>query len=58
MKLQIALDDVTLEQALALLEQVGDDVDIVEVGTPFMMEYGMEPVRRIKERFPLPGGAL
>lgn len=52
MKLQIALDDVTLEQALALLEQVKDDVDIVEVGTPFMMEYGMEPVRRIKERFP------
>ena len=39
MKLQIALDDVTLEQALALLEQVKDDVDIVEVGTPFMMEY-------------------
>ena len=37
MKLQIALDDVTLEQALALLEQVKDDVDIVEVGTPFMM---------------------
>ena len=29
MKLQIALDDVTLEQALALLEQVKDDVDIV-----------------------------
>lgn len=51
-KLQIALDDVTLEQALELLEQVQDVVDIVEVGTPFMMEYGMEAVRKIKNRFP------
>lgn len=52
MKLQIALDDVTMEQALELLAQVEDQVDIAEVGTPFMMEYGMEAVRKIRERFP------
>lgn len=51
-KLQIALDDVTPEAALKLLEKVYDIVDIVEVGTPFMMEYGMEVVRRIKRSFP------
>lgn len=50
-KLQIALDDVTLEEALELLEKVKNHIDIVEVGTPFMMEYGMNAVREIKEQF-------
>ncbi|WP_294730092.1 3-hexulose-6-phosphate synthase [uncultured Faecalibaculum sp.] len=52
MKLQLALDDITLENALNLLETVGDSLDIVEVGTPMVIEYGMEPVRQIKARFP------
>lgn len=51
-KLQIALDDITLDNALILLEKVQDYVDIAEVGTPFMMEYGMDAVRRIKALFP------
>lgn len=51
-KLQIALDDITLVKALILLDKVHNDVDIVEVGTPFMMEYGMEAVRKIKAAFP------
>ncbi|MDO5344758.1 MAG: 3-hexulose-6-phosphate synthase [Lachnospiraceae bacterium] len=51
-KLQIALDDVTMEDAWKLLEKVHAIVDIVEVGTPFMMEYGMEAVRKIKNSFP------
>lgn len=52
MKLQLALDDITLDDALALLDRVQGDVDVAEVGTPMVIEYGMEPVRRIKERFP------
>lgn len=51
-KLQIALDDITLEDALLLLEKIQDYIDIAEVGTPFMMEYGMKAVRRIKSLFP------
>ncbi len=52
MKLQMALDDITLEEALERLEKVQDYVDIVEVGTPMVIEYGMEAVRQIKKRFP------
>lgn len=52
MKLQLALDDITLEQALELVEQVQDYIDIIEIGTPMVIEYGMEPVRRMKQRFP------
>ena len=33
-KLQLALDDVSLENALDLLDQVQACVDIVEIGTP------------------------
>ncbi len=51
-KLQIALDDVMLDEALALLHQIEHVVDIIEIGTPFMMRYGMEAVRMLKQRFP------
>ena len=36
MKLQIALDDVTLEGALELVKKVRDYIDIIEIGTPFV----------------------
>ena len=43
MKLQLALDDITLEDAIALVHRVHDYVDIIEIGTPFVIAYGMEP---------------
>lgn len=52
MKLQMALDDISLAKAINLVEKVQDYVDIVEVGTPMVIQYGMEPVRRIKKQFP------
>lgn len=52
MKLQLALDDITLDAAIELLEKVSDNVDIIEIGTPFLLEYGMEAVRTIKRHFP------
>ncbi|MBO0411088.1 3-hexulose-6-phosphate synthase [Enterococcus hulanensis] len=52
MKLQLALDEHKLEDALAFAERVIDYVDIVEIGTPFVIDSGMEAVRRFKEKFP------
>ena len=51
-KLQLALDFVELEEALALLEKVHSFVDIVEIGTPTIIRYGVEAVRRVKQSFP------
>lgn len=51
-KLQLALDDISLGDALALVEKVQKRIDIVEIGTPFLMEYGMEAVRRFRRQFP------
>lgn len=52
MKLQIALDDITLENAVKLIEEVRNSVDIIEIGTPMVIEYGMKAVRTMKEHFP------
>ena len=52
MKLQIALDEILLEDALALCEKVRGSIDIIEIGTPFIMREGMRAVREFRKRFP------
>jgi 3-hexulose-6-phosphate synthase len=52
MKLQIALDDLTLEEAADLVEKVYDCIDIIEIGTPMILKEGMAAVRRMKTEFP------
>lgn len=52
MKLQLALDDITLDAAVNLLMKVSDNVDIIEIGTPFVIEYGLEAVRTMRRLFP------
>ena len=44
MKLQLALDTLTLEECMTLLQETRGSVDIAEVGTPFIIEEGMRPV--------------
>ncbi len=52
MKLQLALDDIALDDAISLGAKVRPYVDIVEIGTPLIIESGMAPVRALKARFP------
>ena len=52
MRLQIALDMVSMEEALGMAEKIHDIIDIVEIGTPMIIKYGMQPVRCMKESFP------
>lgn len=52
MRLQLALDDIALAEALRLVERVEDCLDIVEIGTPLIIEEGLAPVRAMKARFP------
>ena len=49
MKLQLALDTLTLEECMTLLQETRGSVDIAEVGTPFIIEEGMRPVREFKQ---------
>lgn len=52
MKLQLALDEFGLEEALVFAKQVAEYVDIIEIGTPFVIDEGMRAVRAFKEAFP------
>ena len=52
MQLQAALDTLTLDQCIQLLKDTRGSIDIAEVGTPFIIEQGMLPVRTIKGTFP------
>ena len=38
MKLQLALDTLTLEECMTLLQETRGSVDIAEVGTPVIIE--------------------
>ena len=50
-KLQVALDFLELESALGLLAKVNTFADIIEIGTPSVIRYGLEAVRRIKQNY-------
>lgn len=52
MKIQLALDDVCLQEAVDIAKEVEEYVDILEIGTPLLMEYGIEAVRTMKKHFP------
>lgn len=51
-KLQLALDAFPLPEALKLVRNLGDTIDIIEAGTPFLLKYGMQAVRELKKAAP------
>ena len=52
MKLQLALDFLELDEAMAITAEIADYIDIVEIGTPLIIHSGLEAVRRAKRLFP------
>lgn len=52
MKLQLAIDELTLTEALEVLKDIHPYIDIVEVGTPVLIDAGREAVRQIKATYP------
>jgi 3-hexulose-6-phosphate synthase len=52
MKLQLALDVIQLRDAKNLIEKVRETIDIVEVGTPFIIREGVGTVAKLKKLFP------
>jgi 3-hexulose-6-phosphate synthase len=52
MQLQLALDLVDIQGAKEVIQEVGAYVDIVEIGTPVVINEGLRAVKEIKEAFP------
>lgn len=51
MELQLALDLVNIEEAKVLVKEVESFIDIVEIGTPIVINEGLHAVKAIKEAF-------
>lgn len=52
MKLQLALDFVEVDEALKIISEVADIIDIVELGTPFILREGIQAVHDLRRAFP------
>ncbi|PLS14774.1 3-hexulose-6-phosphate synthase [Bacillus sp. M6-12] len=52
MELQLALDLVNIPEAIKLVKEVEDHIDIVEIGTPVVINEGLRAVKEIKAEFP------
>ncbi|MCO1337833.1 3-hexulose-6-phosphate synthase [Kocuria polaris] len=51
-KLQVAIDLLTTDDALALAAKVAPHVDIIELGTPLIKSEGLSVIRAIKDAHP------
>ncbi|WP_042461916.1 3-hexulose-6-phosphate synthase [Neobacillus dielmonensis] len=52
MELQLALDLVNIPEALELIKEVEEHIDIVEIGTPVVINEGLHAVKAVKDAFP------
>ncbi|WP_373894782.1 3-hexulose-6-phosphate synthase [Virgibacillus natechei] len=52
MELQLALDLVNTEEAIKVVDEVKDHIDIVELGTPVIKIEGLRAVEEMKKAFP------
>ncbi|MFD1414314.1 3-hexulose-6-phosphate synthase [Oceanobacillus jeddahense] len=52
MRLQLALDRLSKARCIRLAEDTKQDVDIIEIGTGVIKEYGMSIIREMRELFP------
>lgn len=52
MELQLALDLVNIPEAIDLIKEVEDHIDIVEIGTPVVINEGLHAVKAVKEAYP------
>jgi 3-hexulose-6-phosphate synthase len=52
MELQLALDLVDIPEAKIVVAEVADYIDIIEIGTPVVINEGLRAVKEIKEAFP------
>lgn len=51
-KIQLALDRMTIEDCIKLVDQTKAYVNWIEIGTGVIKEYGLTVVREMRERFP------
>jgi len=54
MKIQLAVDRVSIEKAIKIINHAKDSIDIIEIGTSLFKDYGLNSLKEINENFDLP----
>jgi 3-hexulose-6-phosphate synthase len=52
MKIQLAIDRVSIEKAIKIVTEANPHIDIIEVGTALIKDFGAVSIKKIKEAFP------
>lgn len=52
MKLQLAIDLEDIDGAIKLIDKTKDYVDVFEYGTPLVINFGLEGLQKIRDKFP------
>lgn len=52
MKLQLSLDLVTMAEAVDILNETNEFIDIIEIGTPLIIKEGVAAIRQIRDIYP------
>lgn len=53
-RLQVAIDTLTVEEAVALAKSLRESADLIEAGTPFVKRFGIDVVARLHDASGLP----
>ncbi|MDN4526319.1 3-hexulose-6-phosphate synthase [Fictibacillus fluitans] len=53
MKIQLALDRMTIPEAIETVKEAEHYIDLIEVGTSLIKEFGVDSISEIKKEFPL-----
>ena len=51
MKLQLAIDIPDKKIIFNIIDEIYEIIDIIEIGTPVIMKYGVEIVKSIKSKY-------
>jgi len=52
MKIQLALDRLSISEAIQVTSLVESSIDWIEVGTSLIKEFGMDSIKQLKQAFP------
>src|SRR5271163_4450566 len=52
MKLQVSFDILDLDKAIAIAQEITDQIDIFEIGLLLIYKYGIHAVQEFKKKFP------
>lgn len=54
MRIQLAVDRVSIPEAISIIQEAKDSIDIIEIGTSLFKDYGLHALHEIKDAFDIP----